>query len=320
MTGSRAVSGRVTIQQAREFGQVALVYGGTSAEREVSLRSGKAVLEALRAQHVNVEPIDVGADVLDRLRQGHFDRVFIALHGKGGEDGTLQGALQMMGLPYTGSGVLGSSIGMDKMRTKLLWLGAGIPTPRFVVLDAGFRIDEVVAQLGLPLIVKPSSEGSSIGMSKVERAEQLLPAWELASQHDALVFAESWITGKEYTATILWDDVLPMIRLETPRQFYDYEAKYKSNDTQYICPCGLDAAEEKRIAAIALKAFRSLNCSGWGRIDIMCDAKSQPWLLEVNTVPGMTDHSLVPMAAGAAGLSFEQLVWRVLETSFVRRG
>lgn len=319
MTGSSAVSGRVAIQQAHEFGKVALLYGGTSAEREVSLRSGNAVLEALRAQHVNVEPIDVGADVLDRLRQGKFDRVFIALHGKGGEDGTLQGALQMMGLPYTGSGVLGSSIGMDKLRTKLLWLGAGIPTPRFAVLDAGFRTDEVVAQLGLPMIVKPSGEGSSIGMSKVERAEQLLPAWELARQHDALVFAESWITGKEYTAAILWDDVLPMIRLETPRQFYDYQAKYKSNDTQYICPCGLDVAEEKRIAAVALKAFQSLNCSGWGRIDIMCDAQAQPWLLEVNTVPGMTDHSLVPMAARASGLSFEQLVWRVLETSFVRR-
>lgn len=320
MTGGNAVSGRTTIQNAREFGKVALVYGGTSAEREVSLRSGNAVLAALRAQQVNVDAIDAGPDVLERLRQGGYDRVFIALHGKGGEDGTLQGALDLMGLPYTGSGVLGSSIGMDKLRTKLLWLGAGIPTPRFALLDAGFRTEDVVAQLGLPMIVKPSAQGSSIGMSKVERAEQLQPAFELAHRYDPVVFAESWIAGKEYTASLLWDQALPMIRLETPRQFYDYEAKYSSNDTRYICPCGLAANEESRIAAVALKAFQVLGCSGWGRVDIMCDAKGAPWLLEVNTVPGMTDHSLVPMAARAAGLSFEQLVWRILETSFERRG
>jgi len=310
---SPAMSTRIS--DPRQFGKVAVLFGGLSAEREVSLKSGNAVLQALQRQKVDATGLDVGNDVLDKLQRGKFDRAFIVLHGKGGEDGTLQGALETIGMPYTGSGVLGSALGMDKLRTKQLWLGADVATPSFRILQEGFNVEQVIDALGLPIIVKPSGQGSSIGMSKVERADQLQAAFEAARRYDPVVFAESWIVGKEYTVAILWDQPLPLIRLETPRSFYDYEAKYLSNDTRYICPCGLSEQDEKRIQQLALRAFKGIGCSGWGRVDVMCDRAGKPSLLEVNTVPGMTDHSLVPMAAKAAGLSFEQLCWRILETS-----
>lgn len=308
---------RVTHAQA--FGKVAVLMGGHSAEREVSLKSGNAVLAALKAGGVEAYGLDVGNDVVAQLRQASCDRVFIALHGRGGEDGRLQGALETLGIPYTGTGVLGSALGMDKLRTKKLWLGAGIPTPPFVVLESGFDPSVVVQHVGLPLIIKPVTQGSSIGMTKVAEAKDIPAAFELARRYDPVVMAERWVTGKEYTATILLGQALPLIRLETPRGFYDYEAKYLANDTRYICPCGLPGQDEERIQRLALKAFTEVGCSGWGRVDVMCDAAGAPWFLEVNTVPGMTDHSLVPMAARAVGLTFEELCWRILETSLEAR-
>lgn len=307
------------VSDAKAFGKVAVLMGGLSSEREVSLKSGNAVLAALLARGVAAYAIDAGADVIGQLRQAGCDRVFIALHGRGGEDGRLQGALETLGIPYTGTGVLGSALGMDKVRTKQLWMGIGIPTPPFVLLDPGFDANAVAKSVGLPLIVKPVTQGSSIGMTKVTDAQQLPAAFELARRYDPLVMAERWITGKEYTATVLLGRPLPLIRLETPRGFYDYEAKYISNDTRYICPCGLTDADEQRIQQLATKAFSALGCSGWGRVDVMCDAAGDAWLLEVNTVPGMTDHSLVPMAARAVGVSFEELCWHILETSMEAR-
>lgn len=301
---------------ARQFGKVAVLMGGVAAEREVSLRSGAAVLQALLRRGVDAHGIDVrGPQALRELEQGGFDRVFIALHGRGGEDGVMQGALETLGLPYTGSGVLGSALGMDKLRTKQLWLGAGLPTAEFALLDAGTDFEAVVARLGLPLMVKPAREGSSIGMTKVTRAEQLPEAWKQAARYDQEVLAERWIHGAEYTAAVLRGEPLPLIRLETPRDFYDYEAKYHADNTRYICPCGLDAARERELQALALRAFEAVGASGWGRVDLMIEQDGRPWLLEVNTVPGMTDHSLVPMAARAAGIDFDELVWRILETS-----
>jgi D-alanine-D-alanine ligase len=313
--GSQFVLPAARVKAAHEFGKVAVLFGGHSAERAVSLKSGTAVLGALKARGVTVHGIDAGPDVVVRLTEGGYHRVFIALHGKGGEDGALQGALETLGIPYTGSGVLGSALGMDKLRAKELWRGAGLPTPPFTVLDEGFDAARVVAEVGLPLIVKPICQGSSIGMTRVEREADLLAAYHAARRFDARVMAERWISGAEYTAAILLGQSLPLIKLETPRSFYDYEAKYSANDTRYLCPCGLDSAQEKSIQRVALRAFESLGCSGWGRVDIMCDSDGRPWLLEVNTVPGMTDHSLVPMAAHAIGLSFEELCWRILETS-----
>lgn len=307
------------VSDAKTFGKVAVLMGGLSAERDVSLKSGNAVLTALLTRGVAARAIDAGADVVDQLREAECDRVFIVLHGRGGEDGRLQGALETLGIPYTGTGVLGSALGMDKVRTKQLWAGIGIPTPPFVMLERGFDPAAVAQKVGLPLITKPVTQGSSIGMTKVTDAQQLPAAFELARRYDPLVMAERWITGKEYTATVLLGRPLPLIRLETPRGFYDYEAKYLSNDTRYICPCGLVEADEQRIQQLAVKAFDALGCSGWGRVDVMCDAKGDAWLLEVNTVPGMTDHSLVPMAARAVGVSFEELCWRILETSMEAR-
>ena len=304
------------MSDAARFGKVAVLFGGTSAEREVSLKSGRAVLDALLRQGVDAHGVDVvDSSVLETLRRGGFARAFIVLHGRGGEDGVMQGALETLGLPYTGSGVLGSALGMDKVRTKQIWQSCGLPTPAFRMLVSAGDLETAVADIGFPMMVKPAHEGSSIGMTKVERREDLEAAWRLAAKYDRAVLAEAWITGREYTASILGGQVLPLIRLETPRAFYDYEAKYRSDDTRYHCPCGLSADDERAHRDLALRAFAAVAASGWGRVDFMCDAAGQPYLIEVNTVPGMTDHSLVPMAARAAGIDFDALVLRILETA-----
>jgi D-alanine-D-alanine ligase len=254
---------------------------------------------------------------LARLGGAHVDRVFVVLHGRGGEDGIIQGALEAAGLPYTGSGVLGSALSMDKLRTKLLWQACGIPTPAFRLLASAADAEAAGEALGLPLIVKPVHEGSSVGMSKVDDPCRLADAWELARGADTMVLAEQWIDGAEYTASILGDQVLPLIRVETPRAFYDYEAKYSDDaGTKYLIPCGLEAAEERLFHERAWSAFQAIGASGWGRVDFLCDRQGAPWFIEVNTVPGMTGHSLLPMAAQAAKISFDELVWRILETSF----
>ena len=300
-----------------DFGKVAVLLGGKSAEREVSLKSGTLVLNALRVRGVDAHAFDPAERGIEDLIESGFDRAFIVLHGRFGEDGTLQGALEWLGLPYTGSGVLGSALAMDKLRTKLLWQASGIPTPPWELLGADADFKAVSARLGLPLMVKPVNEGSSIGMSKVRAAGHLEEAYALAVNYDRAVIAEKFIEGTELTAGILGEEVLPLIRLETPREFYDYEAKYVADDTRYLVPCGLPAERERQIQALCLKAFRALGCSGWGRVDLMLDRDGKPWLLEVNTAPGMTDHSLVPMAARAAGLSYEDLCLRILEASHV---
>ncbi|NVZ10823.1 D-alanine--D-alanine ligase [Allochromatium humboldtianum] len=296
------------------FGKVALLMGGQAAEREISLKSGRAVHEALQRLGVDVEPLDPDATILERLRAGGYDRAFIILHGRGGEDGQIQGALETIGLPYTGSGVLGSALGMDKYRCKLAWAGCGLPTADFVLLREESDL-AAAAELGFPLMIKPVHEGSSIGMARVESVEGLERAWRAAAEFDSLVLAERWIQGMELTCAILGREALPMIRLETPHAFYDYEAKYSADSTRYHCPSGLDAEVEARLRELALHAFDVVGASGWGRVDMMLDSAGQPFLLEINTVPGMTDHSLVPMAARTAGIDFDDLVWRILETS-----
>lgn len=298
---------------SNDFGKVAVLMGGWSAERDISLLSGQAVLRALQAQGVDAYGVDVDHDIATVLHEAKFDRAFIALHGRGGEDGTMQGLLSAMGIPFTGSKVLGSSLAMDKLRTKQIWSAVGLPTPDYWVLDSEADCAAAIEKGGLPLIVKPVLEGSSIGMSKVEKASELIPAWQKARDCGGVVIAERWIHGVEYTAAVLNDRVLPMIRLETSNVFYDYEAKYQSEDTKYICPCGLDADDEKHLSLMVRKAFDAVDASGWGRVDFMIDQKNQPWLIEVNTVPGMTDHSLVPMAAKQAGIDFQQLVVAILK-------
>lgn len=303
---------------SRRFGKVAVLLGGRSAEREVSLRSGAMVLKALQASGVDAHGFDTGSRALtDLLREG-FDRVFIALHGRYGEDGTVQGALELMGLPYTGSGVLASALAMDKWRTKLVWQALGVSTPKHVLLAADTDWAAVTASLGLPIMVKPACEGSSIGISKVTTLEQLEPAYELAVKHDATVLAEQFIDGEEYTAGVLNDEALPLIRLETPRVFYDYQAKYHANDTRYLVPCGLSPERERALQELALAAFKAVGAEGWGRVDLMMDKAGDAYCLEVNTVPGMTDHSLVPMAARARGIEFDQLVLQILGAARVR--
>lgn len=289
--------------------------GGRSAEREISLKSGTMVLDALKRSGVDAHAFDPRDHGLEALKAQRFDRAFIALHGRFGEDGTVQGALEYLGIPYTGSGVMASALAMDKWRTKLLWRAAGLPTPDYELMSARTDPAGLVARLGLPLMVKPAREGSSIGMSKVTTIEKTSPAYELAARYDDVVIAERFVEGIELTAAILGDEPLPLIRLETPREFYDYEAKYFADDTRYICPCGLPAEQERSVQRMALEAFRILGCSGWGRVDAMLERDGKLQLLEVNTIPGMTDHSLVPMAARAKGLSFEDLVVRILETA-----
>lgn len=299
----------------KEFGKVAVLMGGNSAERAVSLKSGQAVLAALLRSGIDAIAIDANEQLINRLTQTRFDRVFIALHGRGGEDGVVQGLLESLGLPYSGSGVLGSALAMDKRRTKQLWQGSGLPTPPFAVLRQPHELVQVAETIGFPLMLKPSLEGSSIGITKVTQAEDLTNAWQAAAQFNCEVIAERFIKGKEYTASILQETALPLIRLETPRTFYDYTAKYTDSGTAYLCPCGLADDQEKSLQALALQAFSAVGAKGWGRVDFICDEQDQPWLLEVNTIPGMTDHSLVPMAANAAGLSFDELVVRILATT-----
>jgi len=306
------------VTEARDFGRVAVLLGGTSSEREISLKSGNACLAALLKRGVDAHPFDPREKPLTELLSRKFERVFIALHGPGGEDGTVQGALEFLGLPYTGSGVMGSAIGMDKLRTKRLAQAVGIPTTEYMVLRSPADLDTCIERLGLPLIVKPATQGSSVGMTKVEKAEQLPGAYQAAAMLEPDVFAEPWITGAEYTVAVLQGRALPSIRIETPATFYDYEAKYIRNDTQYHCPSGLSAEAEKHLAKLALGTFEAVGAEGWGRADFMMDKAGRPYLLEINTIPGMTDHSLVPKAAGALGIGFEQLVWQVLETSFAR--
>ncbi len=299
---------------ATDFGKVAVLMGGSSAEREISLKSGAAVLKALKSRGVDAHAVDPQEGFLQQLRDQAFDRAFIILHGRGGEDGLMQGALETIGMPYTGCGVMASAVGMDKYRTKLLWQGAGLPTPASCLLRSEADLAQAEA-LGFPLMIKPVHEGSSIGMAKAESAEQLRQAWTEASKYDALVLAEQWISGGEYTCALLRGEALPLIRLETPHGFYDYEAKYFSDSTRYHCPAGLGESDEQVFRKLALHAFEAVGGSGWGRVDILTDEQGKPWLLEVNTVPGMTDHSLVPMAARQAGIEFDELVWRILQTS-----
>ncbi len=292
--------------------------GGRSAEREISLMSGKSVLAALRSKGVDAHAFDPAERDLTELKGDGYGRCFIALHGRGGEDGTVQGALEVLGLPYTGSGVMGSAIAMDKWRTKMIWLANGLPTPRYRILTGRDDWNAVAQELGLPLIVKPANEGSTLGLTKVTSVEKLAQAYELAAnQYHDIALAEQFIDGPEYTASILGNEALPLIRIEAPQGNYDYQNKYFTHDTKYHCPCGLPPAEEERLQTLALQAFRLLGCAGWGRVDLMLDAQRRPWLLEVNTSPGMTDHSLVPMAARARGIPFEQLVVRILEGAHV---
>lgn len=300
----------MTTMDMRKFGKVAVLLGGTAAERSISLISGKAVLEALQAAGVDAHAFDPSERPVTELAT--FDRAFIVLHGRGGEDGTMQGLLEWMKIPYTGSGVLASALGMDKARTKQVWIGCGLPTPKYARLHAGSDWGRVVADLGLPLMIKPAHEGSSIGMCKVMHADELPAGYASAAAYDSEVIAERWITGSEYTVSILGDRALPVIRMKTDRNFYDFEAKYQAHDTQYLVPCGLTPEKEKELQELALHAFAAVGASGWGRIDAMMDEQGHFWLLEVNTVPGMTDHSLVPMAAQAAGLSFRDLVLAIL--------
>jgi D-alanine-D-alanine ligase len=307
------------VSDPHEFGKVAVMLGGHSSEREISLLTGQAVLAALIRKGIDAHAVDPRDVALASLLDQKFDRVWIALHGPGGEDGTLQGALECLGLPYTGSGVLGSAVCMDKVRTKRLAAAVGISTAEFMVLRGPSDFENALARLGLPMFVKPATQGSSVGISKVERAADLPAAYTAAAATDDVVLAEAFIPGAEYTVGVLHGKALPSIRIATPKTFYDYEAKYLRSDTVYECPSGLSAEAERHLGALAIGAFAAVGAEGWGRVDFMMDATGRPLLLEINTVPGMTDHSLVPMAAKASGIDFETLVWRVLETSFARR-
>ncbi|MEL7628077.1 D-alanine--D-alanine ligase [Pectobacterium aroidearum] len=300
--------------------KVAVLLGGTSAEREVSLLSGQAVLAGLKEAGINAHAVDTRDVSVTTLKEEGFTKIFIALHGRGGEDGTLQGVLEFLGLPYTGSGVMASALTMDKLRTKQVWQAVGLPVSPYVALDrrqysemAANALLATFAHLGLPLIVKPSREGSSVGMSKVNTLSELPTALEEAFRHDDDILVEKWLSGPEYTVAILGDEVLPSIRIQPAGTFYDYEAKYLSDDTQYFCPSGLPDEKEQELAGLAMAAYRAVGCSGWGRVDFMLDSDGAFYLLEVNTSPGMTSHSLVPMAARQRGLTFSQLVVKILE-------
>jgi len=302
-----------------DFGKVAVLMGGWSAEREVSLNSGEAVLTALLKSNIDAHKIDVKREsIFNDLSEGQFDRAFIILHGPGGEDGVVQSVLEIMGLPYTGSGVLASAIAMDKLRCKELLQGAGLPTPAYMKLDETTDMNYVGATLGFPIMVKPTLEGSSIGMSKVDEEGDLRKAWQIAAKYGDTVIAEQWINGREFTVAILGDIALPVIRLETKRDFYDYAAKYDDNDTLYHCPCGLNEEQESQLQRLALSAFETVGAKGWGRVDIMSDENAKPSVIEINTVPGMTSHSLVPMAAKASGYSFDELVFNILSQTLIK--
>jgi len=301
----------------QNFGKVAVLLGGRSAERAISVRSGRAVLDALLRRGVDAHPFDPSEQHMEQLLQQGFNRAHIALHGRYGEDGTVQGALELMGIPYTGSGVMASALAMDKWRTKLLWEAAGITTPHHILINEQSDFAKVAQEVGLPLIVKPGREGSTIGLSKVEDVNDLPVACGLAAQHDAMVLAEQFIEGTELTAAILGDVALPLVRIEVESGLYDYEAKYLSDRTRYFCPSGVSNAQEQSIQAQALRAHRVLGCEGWSRVDVILDKSGRPYFLEINTSPGMTDHSLVPMAAKAAGISFDDLVLRILELAHV---
>ncbi|MCK4079453.1 MULTISPECIES: D-alanine--D-alanine ligase [Acinetobacter] len=308
------------MSNALKFGKVAVLLGGKSAEREVSLDSGRAVLEALIRSGVEAEAFDPQERCVTELV--NYDRAFIVLHGRGGEDGQIQGVLEWLDIPYTGTGVQGSAIGMDKIKTKQVWQGSELPTAPHRIVNKDADADEVITSLGLPFIIKPVHEGSSIGMSKVEKPEDFAEALAKATEHDAVVMAEKWINGREFTIVLLNGQALPVIRLEPPKDvaFYDYEAKYNRNDVQYGIPCGLSEAEEKMLQELALRAFQAVGCKGWGRIDAMQDEQGNFWLLEVNTVPGMTSHSLVPKAAKAVGYDFDQLCVTILEQTLQYHG
>lgn len=305
----------MTYQTEYEFGRVGVLMGGWAGEREVSLVSGKAVLEGLLSAGVDAHGIDVGRDIAADLGAGGFDRVFNIVHGPGGEDGVLQGVLETLQIPYTGSGVLASAMSMDKLVTKQLWAAEGIKTPRFEVLTADTDAEQVVKRLGLPLMVKPACEGSSLGMTRVTSLEELPGAYALGARSGGKVFAEQWVQGREFTIGVLKGQALPLIELRTHHEFYDYDAKYVADDTQYLCPVDLAEAEQAVLQAQALKAFGVMRASGWGRIDLMRDEQGQAWFIELNSVPGMTGHSLVPMAAAEAGMGFSQLVCEILSTT-----
>ena len=295
-------------------GQIAVLLGGSSAEREVSLRSGAAVMEAFARLGIPVTAIDTrDADWMQQLAP--FSHCFLALHGPGGEDGTVQGALECLGKSYTGSGVMASALSMDKLRTKRLWRGADLPTPAYRIPRSAQEAKRAVEELGLPLFVKPNNQGSSVGMSKVAEAGHMDEAYALARRYSHEVLVEQFVAGPEYTASVLAGEALPLIRIQPAGEYYDYHAKYVAEDTQYHCPCGLPAELEERLQTLCLRAFDAIGARGWGRVDFMLDQGQQPWLIEANTVPGMTSHSLVPMAARARGIEFEELCWRVLETS-----
>jgi D-alanine-D-alanine ligase len=300
-----------------QHGKVAVLYGGRSAEREISLKSGAAVLDALLKNGVDAHPFDPAKQDLYKLLEGGFKLAFIALHGRFGEDGTMQGALELMNIPYTGSGVLASALAMDKWRSKLVWQAAGLPVPAYEMLDTASDLTAVAERLGLPLFIKPANEGSSVGISKVKKTGDMQAAYTAAAKHDKLVIAETFIGGGEYTVAILGNQALPVIKIEPANEFYDYEAKYLRNDTRYLCPSGLSQEKETEMQQLALQGFALIGGAGWGRVDFLMDEAGHPYLLEINTVPGMTDHSLVPMAARQAGINFEQLVLAILELTHV---
>ena len=305
------------MEHVKQFGKVAVMFGGKSAEREVSLKSGAAVLAALLRSGVDAHAFDPASRGLHELQEQDFQRVFIALHGRFGEDGTVQGALELMGIPYTGSGVLASALAMDKFRTKLVWQAMSLPVPDFELLTATSDWDAVVKKLGLPLFVKPANEGSSVGISKVKNVAELPAAYWEAARHDSIVIAERYIGGGEYTAAILGTQALPVIKIEPANEFYDYDAKYLRDDTRYLCPSGLSAQKETEMQQLALQAFSVVGGTGWGRVDFLKDESDNIYLLEINTSPGMTDHSLVPMAARESGISFDQLVLDILRLAHV---
>lgn len=303
------------IEEPKEFGRVAVVMGGASAERQVSIKSGTAVLKALLNRGVNAVAVEVNQDLIGPFTSENYDRVFNMIHGRGGEDGVLQAVLETLSIPYTGSRVMASALCMDKLRTKWCLQGAGLQTPPWYLLTSEDDIDSCISNLGFPVIVKPAQEGSSFGMSKAENHEQLVAAYQLAAEYDCDVYAEAWVEGDEYTVAILAGKALPAIRLETPNVFYDYNAKYVANTTQYYCPCGLGSDKEQLLQAIAVQACAITGVEGWARVDLFIDKTKVVQLIEINTVPGMTDHSLVPMAAKQQGIGFDELVWNILETS-----